>query len=119
MMKIGCVKQKGNRFYLYHNGKCYGSYDSYEEAEENRKSFAETYERPDYTVYVPVFLDRLNMAIGESGLSLTEICRRAKIDRTNITYYMQGGRLPSVKSLIGLALTLNVSADWLLGLKGE
>lgn len=118
MRKIGCVKQKGNRFYLYHKGKCYGSYDTYEEAEEDRRLFTETYERPDYTVYVPVFLDRLNMAIGESGLSLTEICRRAKIDRTNITYYMHG-RLPSAKSLIGLALTLNVSTDWLLGLKGE
>lgn len=65
------------------------------------------------------FRDRLEEAIFSSGKSLTEICREAGISRTNLWSYRFDGIMPQTMTLLRLAIVLNVSTDWLLGLKGE
>lgn len=114
--KKGCIKEKANKFVLTYRGQYYGIYDTYDEAEKSRLSLLETYEPVDTSFYIPLFWDRLNAAIGKKDMSITDICKVAGINRTNLTHY-QNGTLPSLKVLVKLALTLNVSTDWLLGLE--
>lgn len=69
-------------------------------------------------VAIEGFRDRLEQAIFDSGLSLNEICTRAQIGRNNLWSYRWAGVTPSCDKLRKLAITLNVSTDWLLGLRG-
>lgn len=59
---------------------------------------------------------RLEGAIIESSLTLTEICERAKISRHMLWQYRYCAITPSALVLARLALTLNVSTDYLLGI---
>ena len=62
--------------------------------------------------------DRLAQAIYDTGLSKSEICRRAKINRSSLVNY-DYGRTPRTYVLFKLAPVLNVSVDWLLGLSSK
>lgn len=59
---------------------------------------------------------KIEDAIWESGLSLNEICERAKISRHMLWQYRFDMITPSAMVLARLALTLNVSTDYLLGI---
>lgn len=118
MRRFGHIKERYGRYALYINSEYKGTYGSLEEAEKACESYREMYEPVDIQEYVPVFYDRLIKAIGRTGRSTTSICRQAHISTTSINRYLNGG-MPNMKALIGLSVALNVSADWLLGLKGD
>lgn len=120
MRNFGHIKERydGKSFALYINNEYKGTYYTREEAEEVRESYREIYEPVEVQEYVPVFYDRLITAIGKTGRSTSSICRQAHISTTSINRYLKGG-MPNMKALIGLSVALNVSTDWLLGLKGD
>ena len=113
MRQFGTIQHIKNRYYLYIRGKYVGSFKNLEEAERARESMKETYEPVEIGVYLPLFAERLNMAIGQR--SVISVCKQASVSKTCISRYLNG-ESPSVKSLMSLALALNVSTDWLLGI---
>ena len=60
--------------------------------------------------------EKLETAINECPLTLTEICNRAKISRHMLWEYRYSMITPSALVLARLALVLNVSVDYLLGI---
>mgnify|MGYP003571263459 CR=1 FL=1 len=66
---------------------------------------------------VGVFGDRLRNAIRRRDMSVAEVADKAGISQTSIFYYMSNSANPSLFSLVNLAKVLNVSLDWLVGLK--
>lgn len=116
--KIGHIRERRNKFILYYRGKYMGTFETWDEAEKSRLSLIEIYEPVELSEFLPLFADRLNLAIGKSNRTVRSICRQAGINPTSITHYLNGGT-PSVKNVMGLALALNVSVDYLLGLKKE
>lgn len=65
------------------------------------------------------FGERLNMVLYEQKLSQSDLDKRTGIGRANISRYVCNKQMPTVDSLIAICKTLNVSADWLLGLRKE
>ena len=65
------------------------------------------------------FGERLNMVLYERKLSQADLDKRTGIGRANISRYVCNKQMPTVDSLIAICKTLNVSADWLLGLRKE
>ena len=65
------------------------------------------------------FGERLNMVLYEQELSQADLDKRTGIGRANISRYVCNKQTPTVDSLIAICKTLNVSADWLLGLRKE
>lgn len=57
--------------------------------------------------------ERLNIALGKSGLTIREVCKRTQYSERNF-YELLNGSTPSVQTLAGLCKALNVSADYLL-----
>lgn len=66
-----------------------------------------------------VFRRRFQSIKSESGLSWSGFCRQHDIPERVIDGWLYDGRLPSAGSLVHLALRLDVSVDWLLGLAEE
>ncbi|MCI4664220.1 MAG: helix-turn-helix domain-containing protein [Neomegalonema sp.] len=68
-----------------------------------------------------LFRERLKSAIAEAGLSAAALARRAELDRSALSQLLKddAAALPNGDSLARLALALEVSADWLLGLSAE
>jgi transcriptional regulator with XRE-family HTH domain len=62
---------------------------------------------------------RLRQAVADSYLSLEDIRIRTGISRSCLWYYLTNEKNPSIYSLTQLAKVLNVSTDWLLGLKED
>lgn len=68
--------------------------------------------------YPPMgFVKKFNEAVLHSKLSVTEIAKRSGVSRNTIYEYMWGKITPNITVLMKLCKTLNVSADYLLGLK--
>lgn len=67
------------------------------------------------TIHIEGFADRLNEAIWDSGLDTREVERRACIAHGCMWSYRERGVTPKCDVLMRLAITLNVSCDWLLG----
>lgn len=68
--------------------------------------------------YIQGMSERLEEAIEKSGKTITEISKAANVTRPaiyNILNYESGGTALTVARLCA---ALNISADWLLGLKG-
>lgn len=65
--------------------------------------------------------ERLRRALTEAGLTVSALARDANIDRTTLAHLLnaENGRLPNGHVLAQIAQTLEVSADWLLGLSEE
>ena len=59
---------------------------------------------------------KLEKAICDSPLTLTEICERAKISRHQLWEYRYYAVTPSALVLARLAVVLNISTDYLLGI---
>ena len=68
------------------------------------------------TLHIEGFADRLNEAIWDTGLDTREIERRAMVAHNNMWSYRERGVTPKCDVLIRLAITLDVSVDWLLGI---
>lgn len=63
--------------------------------------------------------EKLEDAICKSPLTLTEICLRSKISRRMLYEYRYCGITPSALVLARLAVTLNISTDYLLGISNR
>lgn len=61
------------------------------------------------------FQSRLKEALSESGLSQSELGRRAGIDRTVISGYVRGKYMAKQRNLGAMARALNVDEGWLMG----
>lgn len=70
-------------------------------------------------VHKDTFGERLNMVLYERKLSQADLDKRTGIGRANISRYVCNKQMPTVDSLIAICKTLDVSADWLLGLRKE
>lgn len=62
-----------------------------------------------------LFGTRLQQAMNRRDFSAAELSRKSNISEANISRYLSGISEPSLKNLLILAQTLNVSSDWLSG----
>ena len=62
-----------------------------------------------------LFGTRLQQAMNKRDFSAAELSRKSNISEANISRYLSGISEPSMKNLLILAQTLNVSSDWLSG----
>ena len=65
------------------------------------------------------FQERLNEALSNSGLTQSELGRRAHIDRTVISGYIHGKYKAKQVNLYNLAKVLNVDEGWLMGVSDK
>ncbi len=65
---------------------------------------------------LPVFRERLNQLLRESGGTIVSFAASLGISRQSLGYYLNGERIPDALILRQMAEKCNVSADWLLGL---
>lgn len=63
------------------------------------------------------FAARLRLVRERRGMKRTVLAELAGLDRNAITHYEEGRRLPNAAALSSLAVVLEVSADYLLGLE--
>ncbi|MDG4648600.1 helix-turn-helix transcriptional regulator [Roseibacterium sp. SDUM158017] len=68
-----------------------------------------------------LFRDRLEAAMQAAGISRAGLARAVGVDRSTVTQMLSGKevRMPGGHVVAGLATTLGVSADWLLGLSDQ
>ena len=65
------------------------------------------------------FQERLNEALSNSGLTQSELGRRAHIDRTVISGYIHGKYKAKQVNIYNLAKVLNVDEGWLMGVSDK
>lgn len=63
------------------------------------------------------FAENLSSCMQERGINAPALAQAVKTDRSNITRYLRGERLPSFDALVKLCDYFNISADVLLGKK--
>ena len=63
------------------------------------------------------FKERIAQELKGSALSQKELAEKLHIDPANITNWKKGKNVPSIQVLFDLCQLLDVSADYLLGLK--
>ena len=61
------------------------------------------------------FRERFIQAKEESGLRWVDIAKRSGLDKASISQYKNGVHIPEPDALYRLAVTLNVSMEWLSG----
>lgn len=66
-----------------------------------------------------MLFERIKARRIEYNLTQQDLANRAGVNRSLISFIEDGTKVPSVAVLIKLAKALNVSTDWLLGLKNE
>ena len=59
---------------------------------------------------------RLKKILNEQGMMQKELAEKIGVNEMAISRYVHGGRMVSVSILIDICKTLNISADYLLGL---
>ena len=118
---VGVIKRKDGKYYSKYSSTYLGVYDSVLEAvmaRDREKMRRQRLPKTDRkTIRIGGFGERLNEAIWASGLSDTEISRRTGISRSCIWSYRYTATMPPSGSLARLAVVLNVSSDWLLGIR--
>lgn len=65
------------------------------------------------------FKDRLNEALKENCLSQNSFAQKISMSQGVVNNYCTGKREPSLDVLISICKTLNVSADYLLGIQDD
>lgn len=63
------------------------------------------------------FGERLRFATAERGMYLTELADAVGVDRRTVYSWADGFYYPNAARLETICRTLNISADWLLGLE--
>lgn len=64
-----------------------------------------------------IFSSRIKETLKSRGISQRELATRSGITEVTISRYVSGARIPKGTEIIKIAAALNVSADYLLGLK--
>ena len=113
------IQYSNGRYEVTVRGEYIGKYDSLLEATIARDKAREKIPKKVYerkTVRIAGFTDRLNEAVYKSNMDMSEIAKRSQISRQALQQYRIYGVTPKCDALARLAITLNVSTDWLLGL---
>lgn len=63
--------------------------------------------------------ERLRKVLKDKNMSQRDLADLTDIDENSISRYITKGRKPSADGLILICKALNISADWLLGLKED
>ena len=63
------------------------------------------------------FVENLRILMSEHNLKAPTLAKYLQTDRSNITRYMRGDRLPSFETFVAIIEYFSVSADVILGLK--
>lgn len=66
-----------------------------------------------------MFGDRLKRLLILRNMTQREFAKKIGITECAISRYIQNERKPNYEILVKICKTLNISADWLLGLIGE
>lgn len=117
----GVIKRNDGKYYSRYSSTYLGVYDSVLEAvmardkEKIRRQELPKKERK--RISIEGFSERLNQAIWDSDTDVSEICRRAGISRSCLWTYRYTATMPPSGILAKIAVALNVSTDWLLGLE--
>lgn len=61
------------------------------------------------------FKDRLQVALDRSGMKAIDVCRKAGIPKSAMSYYLSGRSEPKADRLYLLCKILDVSEAWMLG----
>ena len=69
--------------------------------------------------HIEGFEARLLKAINDKDMTNSQVCALTGITWNSMNCYINEGQMPSCYTLVKLAKLLNVSTDWLLGLKGD
>ena len=56
--------------------------------------------------FIDIFADNLRDSIAESGYSISEIAKEAKLDRSTICRYLNKERMPTIKAVVNLSIAL-------------
>ena len=56
--------------------------------------------------FIDIFADNLRVSIEESGYSIAEIAKEAKLEKTTIYRYLKKERMPTIKAVVNLSLAL-------------
>lgn len=110
------IEERNGKYIVYFNGKYCGMYDTIEKAREERDSRKAAHIGGRRTVYLEGFTERFNKAIWDSKMDISMISKQSRVSRSVIWSY-QNGVLPKCDNLAKLAVVLNVSADYLLGIE--
>ena len=118
--KLNITKASKYRYIVRIKNKHIGVFGSLTEAciERDRQRAMMDFNVRDYHP-IDGFSERLNKALYECGMDLTEVSKKSGVTRSLIWAYRFQGVIPNSYRLARLAVTLNVSTDWLLGIKGE
>lgn len=65
--------------------------------------------------FIDIFKGNLKSLMDEVGYSQQKLAQEAKIDRSTISKYLNGTRMPSVRALNNIAIALNCTIDELIG----
>lgn len=120
----GIQKTKQGRYAVFDSKWYVGTYDSMTEAviakdksRIKRLGITDGVEERNKIKRLGCFQTRLNEAILKSNLDMREISRRSGISLASLYNYRDDGVQPKIYALAKLAIVLNVSSDWLLGIK--
>lgn len=117
----GITKQRNGKYRSRYSSTDLGQYDSVLEAvmardrEMIRRQKVPRKERQ--SIRIEGFAERLNEAIWASDMDISEICRQSGISRSCMWSYRYTATMPPSGILARIAITLNVSADYLLGIE--
>lgn len=78
-----------------------------------------TYPLKISTIEYPNFSDRLKIAMQIRDCSVEELAASSYVTKSAICGYRSGYRSPNIEILRAMAETLDVSADFLIGLKED
>lgn len=70
-------------------------------------------------IYLPELADKLKQARKDKGLSQTQLAKKMEIDRKTIGNWENDLGFPNAQKLKRICEILDVSADYLLGIKNE
>ena len=63
------------------------------------------------------FAKRMNYAMKKREVDIPELCRRTGINNKTLYGYSDGHQAPSMMKLVKIGKALNVSLDWLCGMR--
>ena len=110
------IEERNGKYIVYFNGKYCGMFKTIEEARTERDSRKSIHRGGRRISYLEGFTERFNQAVWDSNKDISLISKQTHISRSVIWSY-QNGVLPKCDNLARLAVVLNVSADYLLGIE--